>query len=422
MSVSHSACGPSSPDADATGNESAGNADISSLLGMLASVTDPRSPQGIQHALVFVLAVCVVAMLAGAKNYREIAGHAADMPQSLLRKLGAEWSWFRLRYKHPSKSTIRSVLTRIDAAELDMITCAWLFAQARKSGNDEWEIAVDGKVMRGAWTDENDKVTLFSAMLHREAVTIAQLRVPDGTNEITQADALLNAAEIPDGEAVLVTLDAAHTQRETAESVAGKPGWDYLMTVKGNQPTLQRQVFDKILPLLCEAPHNVMEERSRGRIKKWSCWITGAEGIDFPHASQAAQWPCFKVFGGIVTVSWRMMVLRGSLRTGGCRRPRQQGTRPHPHQQESRKDDRRRREPEYPQPLGNREQKPLHPRHRIPGRPQPGLLRRRPAGPRISSQSHTRATPHEKRERHQGNHGMGLPRPGQGTPVHDYLA
>jgi len=32
-----------------------------------------------------------------------------------------------------------------------MITCAWLFAQARKSGNDEWEIAVDGKVMRGAW-------------------------------------------------------------------------------------------------------------------------------------------------------------------------------------------------------------------------------------------------------------------------------
>ena len=100
-------------------------------------------------------------------------------PSPLLRKLGAEWSWFRLRCKHPSKSTIRSVLTRIDAAELDMITCAWLFAQARKSGNDEWEIAVDGKVMRGAWTDENNKVTLFSAMLHREAVTIAQLRVPD---------------------------------------------------------------------------------------------------------------------------------------------------------------------------------------------------------------------------------------------------
>ena len=31
-----------------------------------------------------------------------------------------------------------------------------------------------------------------------------------------------------------------------------------------------------------------MEEHSRGRIKKWSCWIADAEGIDFPHAAQAA--------------------------------------------------------------------------------------------------------------------------------------
>ena len=46
-------------------------------------------------------------------------------------------------------------------------------------------------MLRGAWTDENDKVTLFSAMLHDEAVTVAQVRVPDGTNEITQAEAIL---------------------------------------------------------------------------------------------------------------------------------------------------------------------------------------------------------------------------------------
>ena len=112
--------------------------------------------------------------------------------------------------------------------------------------------------------------------------------VPDGTNEITQADTLLAAARIPEGESVLVTLDAAHTQRETAGYVGGKPGWDYLMTVKGNQPSLQRAVFEEVLPLLREAPHHVMEEHRRGQIKRWSCWITSAEGIDFPHASQAA--------------------------------------------------------------------------------------------------------------------------------------
>ena len=115
-----------------------------------------------------------------------------------------------------------------------------------------------------------------------------RVRVPDGTNEITQANAILDTVEIPAGEPVLVTLDAAHTQRETAETIGGKPGWDYLMTVKGNQPSLQREVFDKILPLLGKTPHDVTEEHDRGRIKRRSCWITSAEGIDFPHARQAA--------------------------------------------------------------------------------------------------------------------------------------
>src|SRR6266566_1821041 len=59
VSFSHSAGSPSSLNARAAGNAGTEDADISSLLRMLA--------------------VCVVAMLAGAGNYREIAGHAADI-------------------------------------------------------------------------------------------------------------------------------------------------------------------------------------------------------------------------------------------------------------------------------------------------------------------------------------------------------
>ena len=288
MSVSHSAPGQSSHTC-AAGAGNPEEADISSLLRMLATVPDPRGLQGRQYSLGFILTICVVAVLAGAKNYREIGSHAADMPQELMKKLGAKWNWFKFRYGYPGKSAIRRALIRIDAAGLDAITCAWMFAQARRDADESgWVIALDGKVLRGAWTDENDKVTLFSAMLHDEAVTVAQVRVPDGTNEITQADALLDALKIPGGESVLVTIDAAHTQRETAEAIGEEPGYDYLMTVKGNQPSLQKKVAEKILPLLRKAPCHVIEEHSRGRIKRWSCWITGAEGIDFPHARQAA--------------------------------------------------------------------------------------------------------------------------------------
>ena len=184
-----------------------------------------------------------------------------------MRKLGAEWSWFRLRYKYPSESTIRNVLTRIDAAALDMITCAWLFAQARKSGNDEWEIALDGKVMRGAWTDENDKVTLFSAMLHREAVTIAQVRVPDGTNEITQADAILGTVEIRAGDSRSPSTPAAGNRRNHRREA----GWDYLMTVKGNQPSCREKYLTKYFA----AAERTTSRRNATRAdKRRSCWIT----------------------------------------------------------------------------------------------------------------------------------------------------
>jgi hypothetical protein len=184
---------------------------------MRGSVSDPRGSKGRQYPVEYVLAVCVVAMLAGAKSYAEIARHAADMPQPLLRNLGAKLDWFKLRYAWPGMSLIWNVLTRVDAAELDRITGTWIAARARKGRKGEWILALDGKVIRGAWTSENDKVTMFSALLHDEAVTIAQVRVPDITNEITQ-----------------------------------------------------------------------VEERGRGRIKKWSCWRTGADGIDFPHVSQVA--------------------------------------------------------------------------------------------------------------------------------------
>ncbi len=253
---------------------------------MLGSVGDPRKPRGRQYPLAFVLAVCVVATLAGAKNYTEIARRARDMPQPLLRKLGARWNWFALRYQWPGMSVIRSVLTGTGGDELDMITGRWLFRQARKDGSGEFQFALDGKVMRGAWTDENDQVTLFSAMIHREAITIAQVIVPDGTNEITQVTALLEAMEIPGGGPALITVDAAHTQRETADDIH-KNGMDYLMRVKGNQPALQREVFGKVLPLLQGEPHDLVREHSRGYVKTWSCWITNAAGADFPHASQA---------------------------------------------------------------------------------------------------------------------------------------
>jgi predicted transposase YbfD/YdcC len=100
--------------------------------------------------------------------------------------------------------------------------------------------------------------------------------------------ALVKELGIQDGETVLATLDAAHCNKETAKFIGGKQGWNYLRTAKTDKPTLYRKATGKIRPLLGRDPDGVMTDRSHGVIKTWSCWITEAEEVNFPHISQVA--------------------------------------------------------------------------------------------------------------------------------------
>jgi predicted transposase YbfD/YdcC len=262
--------------------------DISGLLETLGAVTDRRSRRGRVYGLVFLLAASLVAVLAGATNFRQISDQIADFPQSLLAKLGAKWCYFRGVFGWPSERTIRRVLENIDADELDRAVGAWLYKNARGDGESGLVLAIDGKVLRGAWADGNETFTLFSAMIHGIGVTVAQVAVPADTNEITQVDTLLEAIPADAEEGVVVTMDAAHTQRDTAEHVKGRRGFDYIMSAKGNQPSLLESIFTTICPTLKNAPDHVVTERGHGRIKQWETWTIDAAGIDFPHIRKIA--------------------------------------------------------------------------------------------------------------------------------------
>lgn len=268
-----------------SGHDRASEQNIDRLLEMLLQVKDFRDPRGKVYELSFVLAVVVVATLAGATNYSETGRQAADLPQNLLARLGAPYDYFLGRYAAPSESTIREALKETDADALDLVVGCWLHERATRDHHGDLVIALDGKVLRGAWTSDNQQITLFSAMTH-DGVVVAQTRVPAGTNEITQVGNLLKGLRHERGRTI-ATLDAAHTQFKTARHLR-KRGIDYTMHVKGNQPTLHRQVFERCLPLLQEAPGHEEEERSHGRIKKWATWTTTADGIRFPHARTIA--------------------------------------------------------------------------------------------------------------------------------------
>ncbi|WP_131785498.1 transposase family protein [Protofrankia symbiont of Coriaria ruscifolia] len=133
--------------------------DISSLLTMLDRVPDPRDPRGRIYSLSFVLAVILVATLTGAKCLRELGGRIADLPQPLLACLGAPFDSFLGIHRAPSEKTVRLLLKTIDVDALDVAFGTWLFAQATRKRGEQLALAIDGKVLRGAWSDENTQVS-----------------------------------------------------------------------------------------------------------------------------------------------------------------------------------------------------------------------------------------------------------------------
>jgi hypothetical protein len=143
-----------------------------------------------------------------------------------LRRFGSR------RQSAPSERTLRRMLGAVDALAFDRIVGQWAEEHCESVGR---ALAIDGKTLCGSADGDAKPVHLLAALLHHEAVVTAQMAVPDKTNEIPCAKALLAPLDLT---GTVVTADALHTQRETARYLVEDKGADYLFTVKENQPTL----------------------------------------------------------------------------------------------------------------------------------------------------------------------------------------
>jgi hypothetical protein len=100
--------------------------------------------------------------------------------------------------------------------------------------------AVDGKTLKGARTADG-QVKLLSAFCPGVGAVLAQQEIPSTTNEIPVIKELLASVPL---EGSVVTADAMHTQKATAEFVVEDKKADYLFTVKDNQPSLMEAIED----------------------------------------------------------------------------------------------------------------------------------------------------------------------------------
>ncbi len=125
-------------------------------------------------------------------------------------------------------------------AELEWALAGWV--RATRAAREREALAFDGKTVRGAALRNADGTSqaphLLSVSGHESHETLIQVRVDGKTNEIPVAQALLPYLPL---RGRMVTADALHTQTAFAQGVLDQGG-DFLLSVKGNQPTLYADI------------------------------------------------------------------------------------------------------------------------------------------------------------------------------------
>jgi predicted transposase YbfD/YdcC len=150
-------------------------------------------------------------------------------------------------------------------------------------------IAIDGKTIRGARTNDSSGATSNGAppsgrrvrprLRHRAG----QLAVTAKSNEIPAVRTLLSAFDLTDA---TVTVDAMHTQTDTARFII-EAGGDYVFTVKRNQPTLYEAC--KALPWSKVPARRVTTQAHGRRVTRTIKVVQAPAWLDFHGAVQIAQ-------------------------------------------------------------------------------------------------------------------------------------
>ncbi len=234
--------------------------EISRLRGFLRTVDDRRGRQGRSYPLEYLLALPLIAGMAGDGELDAAAEWAATAPGELLIRLGAPLGRTG-KARRPDAATLGRVLAGCDQGQYDDALCAWSAARARalRPGMRR-HLRVDGKAVRGA--ARGGRAPMLLSGIWDDGTTAAQLPVDvRKTNEIPVFRQLLK--KIPDLAGAVITADQMHTQREHARDIDAA-GAFFIFTIGENQPRL----FDAAgaLPWESVAGEAWTVDRGHGRI------------------------------------------------------------------------------------------------------------------------------------------------------------
>ena len=237
---------------------------LDEVVPHFAELEDPRSTVNLQHPLVSVVVIAMLAVLAGAGGPTAIARWAALKEQFLLDALD-------LPNGIPRKDVFRRVLMALRPGAFQACFATWLTslraAAAAATGVEQPILAVDGKTLRRSHDRKNGLGALHSVSIWASefGLSLGQVACAEKSNEITAIPELLRLVDI---KGAIITIDAMGTQKAIAAEIIDGKG-DYVLALKGNQETLHQAVIDYIDKQLDgdlkQAREHVTVEKGHGR-------------------------------------------------------------------------------------------------------------------------------------------------------------
>jgi len=256
-----------------------------SLEESFSALEDPRADYGKRHLLLDMIIIAICAVICGADSWVEV---------ELFGRSKEEWlrTFLELPHGIPSHDTFGRVFQRLDPEAFGRCFREW--TQRVEEVTRGQVVAVDGKTLRRSYDRASGKGALevVSAWATANRLILGQVKVGEGTNEITAIPELLEVLEIT---GCIVTVDALGCQEAIAQAILER-GADYVLALKGNQGNLYETVVDLFEYAeeidFREVEHDVHQtvDKGHGRIEVRRCWtITEPDFLDY--VREFADWP-----------------------------------------------------------------------------------------------------------------------------------
>ncbi len=177
------------------------------FLSYFKDLPDPRQRGKVTYPLDEVLLLCLLAVLAGAECFTEIALFGTKK-LALLRR-------FRpFKDGTPPHDHLGDILATLDPNAFQRCFVAWV---AGVAGVPEGVIAIDGKTVRRSGRKQGAKaaIHMVSTFAARQRLVLGQVKVAEKSNEILAIPKLLDMVAI---EGAIITIHAMGCQRDIAQS------------------------------------------------------------------------------------------------------------------------------------------------------------------------------------------------------------